>query len=156
MGKIGKVILVLFLLIIAAAAIIGGDIYMSYRGITEKAGEFDVGSTVFDMAADNSSADITTTVTTPKLGYMPKSIRMDLIILKNDTQYGNPQVITIKLGDSQEIGFNVTFVAADILAISSGGTISIKIEVTITPVYIGIPLDFLTQVLDPILIDFSG
>ncbi|MEE9410020.1 MAG: hypothetical protein V3V41_03760, partial [Candidatus Heimdallarchaeota archaeon] len=98
-----KVFLIIFGLIIVAGAVIGIDIYLSYRDVQAKLGEFSVGTASFVLANNNESVTISTTVTTPKLGYMPKSLRLDITIMKGGSQYGAIQQITIKLGTSQLI-----------------------------------------------------
>ena len=94
-------------------------------------------------------------MTTPKLGYIPKSIRLDITVKKGGVEYGDPQQITIKLGTAEELEFTVVFEPADITTISTGGTVSLSAETTATPVYFGIPLNFLAQTLDVMSIDIS-
>ncbi|MHA1260241.1 MAG: hypothetical protein ACTSRO_11475, partial [Candidatus Heimdallarchaeaceae archaeon] len=122
MGKGLTIFLVIFFLLLAAGGVVGGDVYMSYKDMQTKSGDFSTGTPNFTLADNNESVTISTTITTPKLGYIPKSIRLDLVIKKGGVDYGSPQQVTIKLGSSQEVSFTITFEQADITTISGGGT----------------------------------
>ncbi len=140
-----KVFLIILGLIISGAVVIGVDVYLSYKDVEAKMGEFTVSGTTFDLADNNESVDISTTVSTPKLGYIPKSIRLDITLMKGGSQYGDNQTVTIKLGESQVVGFTVVITSADITTISTGGSIVVSMNVIATPIYIGIPLNFIAQ-----------
>ncbi|MCG3220406.1 MAG: hypothetical protein H7641_03415 [Candidatus Heimdallarchaeota archaeon] len=148
-----KVFLVFFLLIIAAVIVIGVDVYLSYKDFEAKSSEFVIGTPAFDIASNNESATITSSLSTPSLGYMPKSVRLDITVKKGGSVYGDPQQVTIKLGESQNLEFVLVFEAADITTISTGGTISLTVEVLATPIYFGIPLNFVAQEFAPLVID---
>ncbi|MHA1397954.1 MAG: hypothetical protein ACTSSG_08970 [Candidatus Heimdallarchaeaceae archaeon] len=156
MGKGLTIFLVIFFLLLAAGGVVGGDVYMSYKDMQTKSGDFSTGTPNFTLADNNESVTISTTITTPKLGYIPKSIRLDLVIKKGGVDYGSPQQVTIKLGSSQEVSFTITFEQADITTISGGGTITVTVEVTATPIYLGIPINALAQTLDPMTIDIHS
>ncbi|MHA1224711.1 MAG: hypothetical protein ACTSP3_15920 [Candidatus Heimdallarchaeaceae archaeon] len=165
MGKGLTIFLVIFFLLLAAGGVVGGDVYMSYKDMQTKSGDFSTGTKSgdfstgtpnFTLADNNESVTISTTITTPKLGYIPKSIRLDLVIKKGGVDYGSPQQVTIKLGSSQEVSFTITFEQADITTISGGGTVSVTVEVTATPIYLGIPINALAQTLDPMTIDIHS
>lgn len=156
MGKGLTIFLVIFFLLLAAGGVVGGDVYMSYKDMQTKSGDFSTGTPNFTLADNNESVTISTTITTPKLGYIPKSIRLDLVIKKGGVDYGSPQQVTIKLGSSQEVSFTITFEQADITTISGGGTVTVTVEVTATPIYLGIPINALAQTLDPMTIDIHS
>ncbi|MHA1827192.1 MAG: hypothetical protein ACTSX6_00945 [Candidatus Heimdallarchaeaceae archaeon] len=156
MGKGLTIFLVIFFLLLAVGGVVGGDVYMSYKNMQTKSGDFSTGTPNFTLADNNESVTISTTITTPKLGYIPKSIRLDLVIKKGGVDYGSPQQVTIKLGSSQEVSFTITFEQADITTISGGGTVTVTVEVTATPIYLGIPINALAQTLDPMTIDIHS
>ncbi|MHA1667457.1 MAG: hypothetical protein ACTSUR_02270 [Candidatus Heimdallarchaeaceae archaeon] len=156
MGKGLTIFLVIFFLLLAVGGVVGGDVYMSYKDMQTKSGDFSTGTPNFTLADNNESVTISTTITTPKLGYIPKSIRLDLVIKKGGVDYGSPQQVTIKLGSSQEVSFTITFEQADITTISGGGTVTVTVEVTATPIYLGIPINALAQTLDPMTIDIHS
>ena len=145
-----KVFLVIFLLIIAGVIVIGVDVYISYKNFEAKSSEFVIGTPVFDIANNNESATITTTISTPKLGYFPKSVRLDITVKKGGSVYGDPQQITIKLGESQDLVFVLVFESADITTIATGGSVTLSVEVLATPIYFGIPLNFVAQQFAPL------
>ncbi|MHA2255756.1 MAG: hypothetical protein ACXAAM_06780 [Candidatus Heimdallarchaeaceae archaeon] len=153
MKTITKVFLILFLLIVGVAVVIGVDVYLSYKDFEAKSSEFVIGTPAFDIASNNESATITSSLATPTLGYMPKSVRLDVTVKKGGSVYGDPQQITIKLGESQDLEFVLVFEAADITTISTGGTVSLTVEVLATPIYFGIPLNFVAQEFAPLVID---
>ena len=145
MGKGLTAFLIIFFILLAAGGVIGVDIYMSYTDVTEKAGEFTVGTPTFDISSDNTTITVTTTVGTPKLGYIPKSIRLDIQLVKGGSDYGDLQQVTITLGESAPVEFIFELESADATTIGTGGSITITIEITAVPVYIGIPLTFIAQ-----------
>ena len=145
-----KVFLVIFLLIIAGVIVIGVDVYISYKDFEAKSSEFVIGTPAFDIANNNESATITTTISTPKLGYFPKSVRLDITVKKGGSVYGDPQQITIKLGESQDLVFVLVFESADITTIATGGSVTLSVEVLATPIYFGIPLNFVAQQFAPL------
>lgn len=148
-----KVFLVIFVLIIAGAAVIGIDVYLSWKTYQDNPGAFSYSTPTLTLAPDNSTVSVNTTITTPKLGYIPKSARIDVVIMNGTTQFGDTIQITIKLGVPQSVQFSLNFTMDVITHITGGGTISLTAEVTATPIYIGIPLKFLAQDLGVIDID---
>ena len=141
--------LIIFFVILAVGGVIGVDIYMSYQDVQEKIGEFTVSAPTYDISSDNTTITVIATVGTPKLGYIPKSIRLDIQLLKGGTNYGDLQQLTLKLGESAPVEFVFVLTSADVITIGSGGTITITIEITAIPIYIGIPLSFIAQDLPP-------
>ena len=97
MGKGLTAFLIIFFVILAAGGVIGVDIYMSYKDVEANYDQFTVGAPTFDISSDNTTITVTATVGTPKLGYIPKSIRLDIQLLKGGSNYGDLQQITIKL-----------------------------------------------------------
>ena len=156
MRKGTKVFLVIFLLIIIAVVIIGVDVYLSYKGFEEKSSEFTIDTPSFVVASNNESAIITTTLSTPKLGYIPKSVRLDITVLKGGSAYGDPQQVTIKLGTTQDLEFELAFESADVTTITSGGVVVFTVEVLATPIYIGIPLNFVAQEFAPLTVNIQA
>jgi len=148
-----KVFLVIFVLILAGAAVIGIDVYLSYKAFQDNPGAFSMTTPTIVLASDNSSVDVTATITTPKLGYMPKSARIDIILMNGTEVFGDPLQVTVKLGTSQEVNFTIVFEIDIIAYITDGNSIALVAELTATPIYIGIPLNFLQQELDDILIN---
>ncbi|MHA1464102.1 MAG: hypothetical protein ACTSVO_04060 [Candidatus Heimdallarchaeaceae archaeon] len=149
MGKGLTAFLIIFFVILAVGGVIGVDIYMSYQDVQEKIGEFTVSAPTYDISSDNTTITVAATVGTPKLGYIPKSIRLDIQLLKGGTNYGDLQQVTVKLGESAPVEFVFVLTSADVSTIGSGGTITITIEITAIPIYIGIPLSFIAQDLPP-------
>jgi hypothetical protein len=150
-----KVFLIIFLLIVAAVIVIGVDIYLSYKDFETKSSEFVVGSPAFLIADNNESATITVNLATPSLGYIPKSVRLDITVSKGGSAYGDPQQITIKLGESQDLEFVLVFESAEITAISSGSLVTFTVDVLATPIYFGIPLNFVAQEFAPITLNIQ-
>ena len=140
-----KIFLVIFFIVLAVGGVIGVDIYLSYKDVTENIGDFTVGTPTFDVSSDNTTITVTTTVGTPKLGFIPKSVRLDIQLKKGGSNYGDLQQVTIKLGESAPVEFIFVLTSTDVSTIGSGGTITITIEVSAVPIYIGIPLNFLAQ-----------
>jgi len=151
-----KVFLIILLLIFSAVVVVGVDIYLSYRHFEERAGDFDLGSFSDIVASDNQSVVITGVITTPKLGYIPKSVRLDIIVKLGGTEYGDPLTLTINLGESQDLNIEFEFETDEIDDITNGLTVTFTVEVTGTPIYIGIPLNFLAQEFDPMVINVEN
>jgi hypothetical protein len=148
-----KVFLIILLLLISVVVVIGVDVYLSYRHFEQRAGDFDLGSFSDTVASDNQSVDITGVLTTPKLGYIPKSVRLDITVKEGGAVYGNPLTLTIKLGEAQDLNFEFNLETDEISAIELGFTVTFTVEVTATPIYLGIPLNFLAQDFDPMVIN---
>ncbi|GAH92734.1 unnamed protein product, partial [marine sediment metagenome] len=68
---------------------------------------------------------------------------------KSGTNYGDLQQTTIKLGESAPVVFVFVLTTDDVTLISSGGSITISIEISAVPIYFGIPLSFIAQDLPP-------
>lgn len=150
-----KVFLIILLLIVAAVIVIGVDVYLSYKDFETKSSEFALGTPTFVIANNNESATITVNLATPTLGYIPKSVRLDINVTESGSLYGDPQQITIKLGESQDLEFVLTFEPAEISTITSGGLVTFTINVLATPIYIGIPLGFVSQQFAPIILNIQ-
>jgi hypothetical protein len=156
MKRSTKVILIIFLLLISAVVIIGVDVYLSYRHFEERSGDFDLGS-INDVVADNNESVLVTAVlTTPKLGYIPKSVRLDITVRQGGDIYGDPMQFTIKLGESQNLEFNFTLEADEILDIANGFAVVFTVDVLATPIYIGIPLNFVAQEFEQMVISVEA
>ncbi len=149
MGKGLTAFLIIFFVILAAGGVIGVDIYMSYKDVEANFDQFTIGTPAFDISSDNTTITVTVTVGTPKLGYIPKSIRLDIQLLKGGSNYGDLQQTTIKLGESAPVEIVFILTSADVSDIGSGNSIIITIEVSAVPIYFGIPLSFLAQDLPP-------
>ncbi len=153
MGKGIAIFLSILFVVLAGGAIIGVDVYLSYKAFNENPDAFDVVDMTYVLASNNESAVVSATLVTPKLGYMPKSVRLDIIIKKGSVEYGDPIQVTVPLGSNQTIEFTVIIETADAIIIAGGGTISFTVEALATPIYIGIPLNFLAMEIPPIAID---
>ncbi len=149
MGKGLTAFLIIFFIILAVGGVIGVDIYMSYKDVETNFDQFTVSAPTFDISTDNTTITVTATVGTPKLGYIPKSIRLDIQLKKSGTNYGDLQQTTIKLGESAPVVFVFVLTTDDVTLISSGGSITISIEISAVPIYFGIPLSFIAQDLPP-------
>ncbi len=141
MGKGLTAFLIILFIVLAAGGVIGADVYLSIKDFEEKAGELDIGTINFDVGSDNKTITISTSVTTPKLGYLPKAIKLDIVFKKSGTPYGDPISLKIKLGQTQPIEFVLVLTDADKTTIETGGTITITVEGTATLIYIGIPIN---------------
>lgn len=150
-----KVFLIILLLIVAGVIVIGVDVYLSYKDFETKSSEFVIGTPAFVIADNNESATITVNLATPALGYIPKSVRLDLTVSKGGSVYGEPQQVTIKLGETQDLEFVLLFEAAEITEVSSGGLVTFTVDVLATPIYFGIPLNFVAQEFAPITINIQ-
>jgi len=146
MGKGTAIFLTILFVVLAGGAVIGIDVYMSYKGFTDNPDGFAVSDPDFVLASNNESAVVSAVVSTPKLGYMPKSVRLDIEIYKygNDTLY-LADSLTIPLGENATIEFTVVFEQADVLLITGGTPIKFEVKGVAIPIYIGIPLNFLTM-----------
>ncbi len=141
MGKGLTAFLIILFIVIAAGGVIGADVYLSLKDFEDKAGELDIGTINFDIGSDNKTITISTTVTTPKLGYLPKAIKLDIVFKKGGSPYGDPISQKIKLGQTQPIEFVLVLTDPDKTTIETGGTITISVEGTATLIYIGIPIN---------------
>ena len=140
MGKGLTAFLIIFFIILAAGGVIGADVYLSIKDFEDKTGEFDIGTINFDVGSDNKTITVSTTITTPKLGYLPKAIKLDIVFKKSGSPYGDPISQTIKLGQTQPIEFVLVLTDTDKTTIETGGAITISVEGTATLIYIGIPI----------------
>ncbi len=153
MGKGTAIFLTILFVVLAGGAVIGVDVYLSYKGFTDNPDSFDVTDINYVLASNNESAVVSAVVVTPKLGYMPKSVRLDISVFKNgNTTVYDSQSVTIPLGENQTIEFTLFIETDDVVTISGGGSIDFSVEAIATPIYIGIPLNFLTMEIPPIAI----
>jgi len=141
MGKGLTAFLIILFIVLAAGGVIGSDVYLSIKDFEEKAGELDIGTINYDVGSDNKTIAISTTVTTPKLGYLPKAIKLDIVFKKGGSPYGDPISQNIKLGQAQLIEFVLILIDTDKTIIETGGIVTVTIEATATLIYIGIPIN---------------
>lgn len=154
MGKGTAIFLTILFVILAGGAVIGIDVYMSYKSFTDNPDSFDVTDINSVIAVDNETAVVSALIVTPKLGYMPKSVKLDIEVFKNgNTTVYLAQTITIPLGENKTVEFTITFETADIATITSGGSLQFDVVVVATPIYIGIPLNFLQVEIPPISVE---
>jgi hypothetical protein len=140
MGKGLTAFLIILFIVLAAGGVIGTDVYLSIKDFEEKSGELDLGTINYAVGTDNKTITISTTVTTPKLGYLPKAIKLDIVFKKSGSPYGDPVSQTIKIGQTQPIEFVLVLTDTDKTTVDTGGTITISVEGTVTLIYIGIPI----------------
>ena len=137
-----KVFLIILSLIIAAAVIVGVDVYLSYKGITENVDDFTMGTPTFTLSDNNETVTVSSVVTGPKIGYLPvKSVLIQITIEKSGVTYADPQNVTLKLGTSEVFEFDVTLQPAEVFTVSTGGSFQLSIGARITPIYFGIKLE---------------
>jgi hypothetical protein len=148
-----KVFLVIFLLIIAGGAVIGIDVGLSVKTFNDNPGAFSYSPPVITLATDNTSVEVSTTVSTPSLGYIPKSARIDVVIMNGSLVFGDPLEATVKLGTNQTVVFTVNFELDIVAHIAGGGSIALEALISAVPIYIGIPLNFMAQDLGSIPIN---
>ncbi len=147
MGKKLTTFLIIFFLLLAVAGVIGVDVYLSYKTINENADQFTVSAPLFDVGADNKTIDVTTEITTPKLGFLPKSVKLNITIL-NGTEILNEFEKEIKFGITSELNFTLIFDDQVAEKIALGQTITLTIRIVATPVFLGITLKFIALDLD--------
>ncbi len=156
MGKGTAIFLTILFVVLAGGAVIGIDVYLSYKGFTDNPDSFDVTDIDYVLASNNESAVVSAVVVTPKLGYMPKSVRLDVELYKssNTTLYDS-QTLTVKLGANVTIQFTLFFELADVVFITGGGSLSFSVEALATPIYIGIPLNFIAMEIPILSLDIN-
>jgi len=156
MGKGTAIFLTILFVVLAGGAVIGIDVYLSYKGFTDNPDSFDVTDIDYVLASNNESAVVSAVVVTPKLGYMPKSVRLDVELYKssNTTLYDS-QTLTVKLGANVTIQFTLFFELADVAFITGGGSLSFSVEALATPIYIGIPLNFIAMEIPILSLDIN-
>ena len=136
--------LIILFIVLAVGGVIGADVYLSLEDFEEKAGELDIGTINYDVGSDNKTITISTAVTTPKLGYLPKAVKLVLVFKKSGTQYGDPVLQKIKLGDTQSIQLVLILTDTDKTTIETGGTVTLTVGGTATLIYIGITINAAT------------
>jgi len=137
-----KVFLIILSLIISAAIIVGVDVYLSYKGVTENVDDFTMTTPTFTLSNNNETVTVSSSVTGPKIGYLPvKSILIQVTIKKNSVIYGEPQNVTVKLGTTTDVSYDIHLEPAEVFSISTGGSFQLTVEARITPIYLGIKLE---------------
>lgn len=137
-----KVFLIILSLIISAGIIVGVDIYLSYKGITENIDDFTMSSPTFTLSSNNETVTVSSLVTGPKIGYLPvKSVLIRVTIKKGGVDYATPQNITLKLGTTTDFSFDINLQPAEVFTISTGGSFQLTVEARLTPSYFGIKLE---------------
>ena len=141
-----KVFLIILSLIISAGIIVGVDIYLSYKGITENIDDFTMSTPTFVLSDNNETVTVSSLVTGPKIGYLPvKSVLVQITIEKGGVSYGDTQNVTLKLGTTTDFSFDVNLEPAEVFTISTGGSFQLTVEARITPIYFGIKLESYTM-----------
>ncbi len=135
-------------LLLTGGAIIGIDVYMSYQDYQANEDAFDISEPTYVLSESNLSAEITVFVYTPPLGYIPKSADVEVIVMQNSAQYCDPISFRIKIGETVRVDFTVTISQIDVDRLKVGMSLHFNIQVTATPVYLGIPIASLTQEFD--------
>ncbi len=139
--KIFLVILVLLILVIAA---VGADGYLTYQGITEKQDEFSAGTPTYSLADDNKTITISIVVESPKLGYIPKQLKMTFEVYKG-TDFIDSAEDLLTLGDSSTLVFVIELTETDATTIGGGGSVSVTIKIIASPVIFGLDLGSLIE-----------
>ncbi|MHA1199855.1 MAG: hypothetical protein ACTSQF_11055 [Candidatus Heimdallarchaeaceae archaeon] len=148
MNKALIVTLVTFGLLLTGGAIIGIDVYQSFQDYEELSDSFTISDPDFVLSHDNTSADITVEVTTPKLGYIPKSAEVEIVISQSSVEYCDPIVFRLQLGKVEEVEFNIEFNEFDVTKILLGMQLYFQIDITAMPIYMGISIPSLIQYFD--------
>lgn len=147
MGKKLTTFLIILFLLLAVAGVIGVDVYLSYKTINENADQFTVSSPLFEVGADNKTIDVTAEITTPKLGFLPKSVKLNITIL-NGSEILNVFEKEIKFGITSDLNFTLIFDDQVAEKIALGQTITLTVRIVATPVFLGITLKFIALDLD--------
>ena len=135
-------------LLLTGGAIIGIDVYMSYQDYQENEDAFEISEPTFVLSESKLSAEITVFVDTPPLGYIPKAADVEIIIMRESVQHGDPISFRIKLGETVRVDFTVTISQTDVDKLNLGISLFFDIQIKATPVYLGIPITSLTQEFD--------
>ena len=140
--------IIILSLLLTGGAIIGIDVYLSFQDYKEMSNSFNISEPTYVLSEGNLTADITVFVNSPKLGYIPKTADVEVIILQNSVQYCNPINFKIKIGEEQRVDFTITISQVDRDRLDFGVIIYFDIQITAIPIYLGIPIKSLTQVFD--------
>jgi hypothetical protein len=95
--------------------------------IRNQADDFKVSDPTFELADTNDSVIISIEVDSPKLGFIPKGINVEVTILKNGVVYDKIED-TLDLGKKDVITFNMTIESADATTIATGGSVVLSAE----------------------------
>lgn len=143
---LGKVIGILFLILIIIAGVVGYDGYLTYTALTEEG----VSTTdpTFTVSDDNTTVTISVEITTPTSGFIPKS----LILVLTLTPSGGTAIVSepqeIALGESSTISVDLPLSTSDTSILSGGGSLSVSASADITPALFGFEITQLTQTVD--------
>ncbi len=130
------VILLIVFLFIGLVGVIGADGYLTYTGMMERSDEFSAGTPTFDVGSDNKTISISITIESPKLGFLPKSIKLIFEIYKG-TDLVDSAEDTIVLGEESTAEFVVVLTDDDATTIAGGGTITVTLKIKASPVIFG-------------------
>ncbi|MCG3218281.1 MAG: hypothetical protein KAR35_04715 [Candidatus Heimdallarchaeota archaeon] len=147
---IAKIIGGIFGILIILLIVAGIDVYLSVDTIRNQTDDFKVSDPTFELADTNDSVIISIEVDSPKLGFIPKGINVEVTIMKNGVVYDKIED-TLDLGKKDVITFNMTIESADATTIATGGSVVLSAEIKITPVLFGIKVPF-SKDLDPVAI----
>lgn len=134
-----KIFLVIFVLLILVIAALGVDGYLTYQGITEKQDEFSAGTPTYSLADDNKTITISIVVDSPKLGYIPKQLKMTFEVYK-ETDLIDSSEDTLTLGESSTLTFVIVLTDSDASTIGGGGSITVTVKIIASPVIFGLDL----------------
>lgn len=133
-----KLFLVIILVILGILAILipvgifGADIALSVSSFSPGDISVSVGTPTVTLASDNSSIDysVAVTLTTPKLGFLPKSAILTVQFYEGTTTIGNPLVSEFTLGTTvtKTVSGTITLTSSQITTLSSGGSIILTIK----------------------------
>jgi hypothetical protein len=146
MGKKGVIVLVISLIITSAIvipiAVIGYDIYMSISSFDPADVEVDVGNPTFEFSADNRtiSYSVNVTITTPSLGFIPKSLTLNLQMYDaDDNPIGDPLNSEFPIGSTKTETLSGDIALTDEMfqEIILGGSITLTIKGTVGVNYLG-------------------
>ena len=157
MGKKGVIIFIIGIIITAAIvipiAVFGYDIYLSISSFDPADVDVSVGDPSFEFNEDyrTVSYSVNATITTPSLGYIPKSITVNLSMYDaDDNPIGDPLSSEFPIGTTttETLTGEITLTEEMALDIILGGSITLTIKGTVGVIYLGIEivnLDLPTQ-----------
>jgi hypothetical protein len=141
---LGKVLLIIFLILILIVGVIGVDLYLTYNALSAEDG-ISVGSPTFEVADNNKTITISVTISTESAGFIPKG----LIIVLKLTPEGNPTIssepVAFNFGESETLITSIELSDSDVAKLADGDSISISLSTDATPTVFGFPIEQLTQ-----------
>jgi hypothetical protein len=142
---LGKIIAIIFLILIIILGIIGVDIYLTIDSLSNADVDTLVSNPQYENVG-NSTLKIKIDVSLPSAGFIPKGVVLSLTIDADGVK--DTETDQIDFGESKTLTLSFTLTDTQKNTLIAGGDLTVSTSAEVTPVYFGFEITQATQEVD--------